>query len=110
MVCGPYRRPRKGGRAVRPTAYTQTIYFNSGVRKKVKTVNEIVQIITQVGFPIAACLGLWWDGRKREDRITAENNRREEKLLTALQESTRAQTENAAALTRLADAINNKGV
>lgn len=72
--------------------------------------NEVVQIITQVGFPIAACLALWWDGRKREDRITDENNRREEKLLSALQDSTRAQTENAAALTRLADAINNREV
>jgi hypothetical protein len=71
---------------------------------------DIVQIITQVGFPIAACLALWWDGRKREDRITAENNAREDKLLTALEKSTAAQVENAAALTRLADAINQREV
>lgn len=69
-----------------------------------------VQLITQVGFPIAACLALWWDGRKREDRITEENNKREDKLLLALQDSTRAQADNAAALTRLADAINNREV
>lgn len=69
-----------------------------------------VQLITQVGFPIAACLALWWDGRKREDRITQENNKREDKLLLALQDSTRAQAENAAALTRLADAITNREV
>lgn len=71
---------------------------------------DIVAIITQVGFPIAACLALWWDGRKREDRITAENNAREDKLLTALEKSTAAQVENAAALARLADAINKKEV
>lgn len=71
---------------------------------------EIITIITQVGFPIAACLALWWDGRKREDRLTAENNAREDKLLAAIQDATRAQTETSAALTRLADAINNREV
>ena len=71
---------------------------------------EIIQMITQVGFPIAACLGLWWSGYKREEKITQENNAREDKLLQAIQDATRAQTENAAALTRLADAINSREV
>lgn len=71
---------------------------------------DIVNIITTVGFPIAAFLLVWWDGRKREDRLNQENNAREDRLLLALQESTKAQTENAAALSRLADAINAREV
>lgn len=71
---------------------------------------DIVNIITTVGFPIAAFLLVWWDGRKREDRLNKENNAREDRLLMALQESTKAQTENAAALSRLADAINAREV
>ena len=71
---------------------------------------EFISVITQVGFPIAACLGLWWVGWKREDHMTQENNAREDKLLAAIQDATRAQTENAAALSRLADAINNREV
>ena len=71
---------------------------------------DIVNIITTVGFPIAAFLLVWWDGRKREDRLNHENNAREDRLLLALQESTKAQTENAAALSRLADAINAREV
>lgn len=71
---------------------------------------DIVTIITTVGFPIAAFLLVWWDGRKREDRLNQENNAREDRLLLALQESTKAQAENAAALSRLADAINAREV
>lgn len=71
---------------------------------------DIVNIITTVGFPIAAFLLVWWDGRKREDRLNQENNAREDRLLLALQESTKAQTENASALSRLADAINAREV
>lgn len=71
---------------------------------------DFVNIITTVGFPIAAFLLVWWDGRKREDRLNQENNAREDRLLLALQESTKAQTENASALSRLADAINAREV
>lgn len=71
---------------------------------------EVVNLISTIGFPIAAFLLVWWDGRKREDRINEESKAREDKLLSALQDSTRAQTENAAALGRLADAINAKEV
>ncbi len=71
---------------------------------------DVVNIITTVGFPIAAFLLVWWDGRKREDRLNQENNGREDRLLLALQESTKAQAENAAALSRLADAINAREV
>lgn len=71
---------------------------------------DVVNLISTIGFPIAAFLLVWWDGRKREDRINEESKTREDKLLTALQDSTKAQTENAAALTRLADAINAREV
>lgn len=71
---------------------------------------DIVNIVTTVGFPIAAFLLVWWDGRKREDRLNQENNAREDRLLLALQDSTKAQAENAAALSRLADAINAREV
>ena len=71
---------------------------------------DIVNMISTIGFPMAAFLLVWWDGRKREDRINEESRTREDKLLVALQDSTRAQTETAAAMTRLADAINNKEV
>lgn len=71
---------------------------------------DVVNIISTIGFPIAAFLLVWWDGRKREDRINEESKEREDKLLIALQDSTKAQTENAAALARLADAINNREV
>ena len=71
---------------------------------------EIAQMISTIGFPIGAFILVWWDGRKREDRINEESKAREDKLLAALDGSTRAQMENASALTRLADAINNKEV
>ena len=71
---------------------------------------DIINIITTVGFPIAAFLLVWYDGRKREDRLNEENNAREDRLLLALQDSTKAQAENAAALSRLADAINAREV
>ena len=71
---------------------------------------DIINIITTVGFPIAAFLLVWDDGRKREDRLNEENNAREDRLLMALQDSTKAQAENAAALSRLADAINAREV
>lgn len=59
----------------------------------------VIQIITQVGFPIGMCVLIWWDSRKREDQ-----------LLTALKESTAAMSEQSAALNRLADAIDRKEV
>ena len=71
---------------------------------------EIINAISTIGFPIAAFLLVWWDGRKREDRINEESKAREDTLLIALQDSTRAQTETAAAMNRLADAITNKEV
>ena len=71
---------------------------------------DIINIITTVGFTIAAFLLVWYDGRKREDRLNEENNAREDRLLLALQDSTKAQAENAAALSRLADAINAREV
>lgn len=61
--------------------------------------DEIIQIITQVGFPIAACVAVWLDGRKRED-----------KLMAMLQLNTEAMSQTSAALERLTDAINNKEV
>lgn len=71
---------------------------------------EIFNAISTIGFPIAAFVLVWWDGRKREDRINEESKIREDKLLHALQESTKAQAETSAALSRLADAINKKEV
>lgn len=78
---------------------------------------EIFNAISTIGFPIAAFVLVWWDGRKREDRINEESKIREDKLLVALQESTKAQTETSAAMretaeamTRLADAINSREV
>lgn len=61
--------------------------------------DEVIQLITQVGFPIAACVAVWLDGRKRE-----------EKLMTQLEKSTEAMTRTAAALDRLSDAIDKKEV
>jgi hypothetical protein len=61
--------------------------------------DEIIQLITQVGFPIAACVAVWLDGRKRED-----------KLLAQLEKSTDAMTRTASALDRLSDAINSREV
>lgn len=60
---------------------------------------DIIQLITQVGFPIAACVAVWLDGRKRE-----------EKLMTMLEKNTEAMTSTAAALDRLSDAIEKKEV
>lgn len=61
--------------------------------------DEIIQLITQVGFPIAACVAVWFDGRKRED-----------KLMDQLAISTEAMTKTAAALDRLSDAISSREV
>ena len=61
--------------------------------------DEIIQLITQVGFPIAACVAVWLDGRKREERLLAQ-----------LEKSTAAMAQTAAALDRLSDAIDKKEV
>lgn len=60
---------------------------------------SIIQLITQVGFPIAMCVAVWWDSRKREDQ-----------LVTIIKENTLAMTASTAALDKLAEAINNKEV
>lgn len=59
----------------------------------------IIQFTTQVGFPIAACVAVWFDGRKRED-----------KLMDQLAMSTEAMAKTAAAMDRLSDAISSREV
>lgn len=61
--------------------------------------NDVIQIITQVGFPIAMCVAVWWDSRRREDQ-----------LVEIIKSNTAAMTEQTKALEQLADAINNKEV
>lgn len=61
--------------------------------------NEVIQIITQVGFPIAMCVAVWWDSRRREDQ-----------LVDIIKSNTAAMTEQSKALEQLADAINKKEV
>ena len=61
--------------------------------------NDVIQIITQVGFPIAMCVAVWWDSRRREDQ-----------LVEIIKSNTAAMTEQSKALEQLADAINNKEV
>lgn len=60
---------------------------------------NVIQIITQVGFPIAMCVAVWFDSRKREDQ-----------LVQIIRDNTAAMTASTAALDKLADAINNKEV
>lgn len=60
---------------------------------------NVIQIITQVGFPIAMCVAVWFDSRKREDQ-----------LVQIIRDNTAAMTASTAALEKLADAINNKEV
>lgn len=61
--------------------------------------NEVIQIITQVGFPIAMCVAVWFDSRKREDQ-----------LVQIIKDNTAAMAGQAAALDKLADAINQREV
>lgn len=61
--------------------------------------NDVIQIITQVGFPIAMCVAVWWDSRRREDQ-----------LVDIIKSNTAAMTEQTKALEQLADAINKKEV
>lgn len=61
--------------------------------------NDVIQVITQVGFPIAMCVAVWWDSRRREDQ-----------LVEIIKSNTAAMTEQTKALEQLADAINNKEV
>ena len=60
---------------------------------------SVIQIITQVGFPIAMCVAVWFDSRKRENQ-----------LVQIIRDNTAAMTASTAALDKLADAINNKEV
>ena len=60
---------------------------------------SVIQLITQVGFPIAMCVAVWWDSRKREDH-----------LVTIIKENTVAMSAQTAALDKLADAIKSKEV
>lgn len=66
---------------------------------EVRPMESVIQLITQVGFPIAMCVAVWWDSRKREDQ-----------LVTIIKENTVAMSAQTAALDKLADAIKNKEV
>lgn len=60
---------------------------------------SVIQLITQVGFPIAMCVAVWWDSRKREDQ-----------LVCIIKDNTQAMSAQSAALDKLADAIKSKEV
>mgnify|MGYP006988392832 FL=1 len=60
---------------------------------------SVIQLITQVGFPIVMCVAVWWDSRKREDQ-----------LVSTIKDNTMAMSAQSAALDKLADAIKSKEV
>lgn len=60
---------------------------------------SVIQLITQVGFPISMCVAVWWDSRKREDQ-----------LVSIIKDNTLAMSAQSAALDKLADAIKSKEV
>lgn len=64
--------------------------------------NEIVQLISTVGFPICACLGLGYYIKYQNDQHYKERKEDSEKMTEAI-------SNNTIALTKLCDKIGEKG-
>lgn len=57
-------------------------------------INEIMQLVSTIGFPIAACVMVW-----------GSSERKDKKLQEVIEASTRATTETAAAVSALTEAV-----
>lgn len=66
-------------------------------------INNITQLITTVGFPIAACIALFWQSNQQQEnfRVTLESQNAQHKL--EMDKITEALNNNTAALNRLID-------
>lgn len=72
-------------------------------------VNEIVTIISSVGFPIVACIGLGWYVKYQTDNNNKEVAEMRKEHNDEINKVTDALNNNTLALQKLCDKIDNKG-
>lgn len=70
-------------------------------------INEIVSLISTVGFPIVACLGLGWYVKYTTDQNNAEVKEMRVEYQTQIDKVTEALNNNTLALQRLCDKFDN---
>lgn len=72
-------------------------------------VNGIVAIISSVGFPIVACIGLGWYVKYQTDNNNKEVAEMRKEHIEEINKVTDALNNNTLALQKLCDKIDNKG-
>ena len=70
--------------------------------------NEVVQIINTVGFPIAMCIFLCWYVKDSSEKNREEIKKINEEHREEVKEITRALENNTIALTRLCEKMENE--
>ena len=67
--------------------------------------NELMQFISAVGFPIVACVGMGWFVKYQTDQNTAEVSTMRKEHLEEITKVTEALNNNTLAIQRLTDMI-----
>lgn len=70
-------------------------------------INDIVSLVSTVGFPIVACLGLGWYVKYTTDQNNAEVKEMRVEYQTQIDKVTEALNNNTLALQRLCDKFDN---
>lgn len=68
-------------------------------------VTEVVQVISTVGFPIAACLGMAWYVKYQTDSNKSEIKELRDTYAKRVEDATKALHENTIALEKLAERL-----
>lgn len=69
--------------------------------------NSIVTVISSIGFPIVACIGLGWYVKYQTDQNNAEVKEMRTEYQSQIEKVTEALTNNTIALNRLCDKFDN---
>jgi len=72
-------------------------------------INGIVAVISSVGFPIAACIGLGWYVKYQTDNNNKEVAEMRKEYIEEIDKVTDALNNNTLALQKLCDKIDNNG-
>ena len=72
-------------------------------------INGIVAVISSVGFPIAACIGLGWYVKYQTDNNNKEVAEMGKEYIEEIDKVTDALNNNTLALQKLCDKIDNNG-
>ena len=72
-------------------------------------INNLVTVISSVGFPIVACIGLGWYVKYQTDNNNKEVAEMRKEHIEEINKVTDALNNNTLALQKLCDKIDNKG-